>query len=79
VKIEWLNEKMTEAIVTRGWWRWRTRAHVIQASDGDWMFVKTSAWAWDINRDLKFARAEAIKSSPWEPIRKLPRAKVVQP
>lgn len=27
--IQWLNSDMTEALVTRGWWRWKRQAHVV--------------------------------------------------
>ena len=44
LKIEWLNDEMTEAIVTRGWWRWQKQAHVARAPDCDaWFYVANGA------------------------------------
>ncbi len=63
VKIKWLNDKMTEAIITKGYWWWKRFAHVYWDNvwrDGYpvWRFKQTG---YEIGRDdsweLQWAKA----------------------
>jgi hypothetical protein len=71
MKIEWLNEDCTEAIVTRGWFRKR-RAHIKRddtwacPTTSVWKFVNTGRWLSSgkgilIEDDVERARAKKMK------------------
>ena len=43
MKVTWLDDKQTECIVTRGWFRWRKQARVHRdASRGCWVYTLTN-------------------------------------
>lgn len=89
MKIEWLNRERTEAIVTRGWWRRKRRAHVERFEpehswEKRWRFVPSGNLAADIAYEVERQRALAIgrdkHDADWQPVCDLPvaRAKRVQ-
>lgn len=83
MKIEWLNERMTEAIVTRGK-RW-ARVRSDHWNGEDWQFVETGAFlgvwmSWRIYRRRRAALSAADRArrdgKEWQPVHSLPRAEV---
>jgi hypothetical protein len=80
MRIEWLNAEFTEAILTRGWWWRRQRAHV-QRSDAYWRYQPSGdRVGYDLDQTLDHAmygmRARAQRQaneSNWTPV-KLPLA-----
>lgn len=90
MKIEWLNDEMTEAIVTRGALWWKKQAHVKQERDAIgpsvWRFVLTGEIiGGELHRLLIFdavgikLRADRERQERnWQPVRALPPARVVR-
>lgn len=73
MKVEWLNDQRTKAQVTRGWFRKRS-AEVYIDTYSRWSFVQPDLWvSWWLARQLRKARC----NSPWQPVAKLPAARVV--
>lgn len=85
MKIEWLNAECTEAIVTRGWWRWKRQAHVKR--DGGWFFAVSGRYvSQSIIRALQKAHERAKRDedrrkvdADWTPVRRarLPEARLI--
>lgn len=88
MKITWLNPQLTEALVTRGWWRWKRQARV-QSKSGAyerWVFAGTDVEVdWKVRRYLNDAvtqiyveRIREAERSNWQPASSLPEAKAVR-
>ena len=89
MKIEWLNDEMTEARVTRGWWRQEV-AHVCYVvpkyESNYWTFVPSGD---KVDQSLttficrsqvaeKDRRLEQKRGANWQPVWAMPAAKVVR-
>jgi hypothetical protein len=77
--IEWLNSEMTEAIVTRGFWR-KERAHVRYVGPywHSWEHVPSANSVRDhVAARLHNERVRITKERDWQPVRPLPKAKVM--
>lgn len=84
MRIDWKSPAMTEAFVTRGWWRQRV-AHVY--ADGSsglvaWKFAATGRECdWDLGIELTrardAARLKAQTSAEWIAVRSMPTARRV--
>lgn len=85
MKIEWLNSDLTEARVTRGWWRWKRVAHVKYTPITIWRFASGDDVG-DLWVPLQGARTEemerreqqALRDRNWQPVSSPPVAKVVR-
>jgi hypothetical protein len=85
VKIEWLNDEMTEAIVTVGWFRKRQARvrieHNVYSADS-WHHVTTGNGLSDaqrrvLNRTRESVFRDRAAAKEWQPVRSLPPARVV--
>ena len=90
MRIEWLNEDCTEAVVTCGRLWWRRQAHVRWLEDSDfhaashscrWEFVPSGNPADEIGTDMTYAmraeRGRKKQEMDWVPVRGLPKAKAL--
>jgi hypothetical protein len=89
MKIEWLNDEMTEARLIRGWFRKQHATVKLtpmrHVSGNYWAFAPSGDEVGDsirraIEHDKRceeWRRKEAIKESNWQPLRSLPSARVV--
>jgi hypothetical protein len=86
MRIEFLNDSLTEARVTRGWWRWKRVAVVKQAGFILWHYASgdevdramsehLSMFAID-KREAAKRRQEQLRN--WQPLSPLPQAKAVR-
>ena len=86
MKIEWLNDEMTEAIVTRGWLWLKRRAHVERFEpehtyDPRWRHVESknvdSSVSWECECERDYVIEQRRLDGDWQPVRSLPKARVV--
>lgn len=85
MKIEWLNDEFTEAIVTRGWLL-KERAHVSRCADFDgvrWKFVATGRRvSWFVGSQLESWRTfETTHGREWvriEQAARVPAARLIE-
>lgn len=91
MRITWLNPSLTEALVTRGWWRWKRQAMVqsVQSKSGaydKWVFAGTDVEVdWKVRRYLNDAiteiyvkRIREAERCNWQLVSSLPEAKAVK-
>jgi hypothetical protein len=87
VRIEWLVE-FDEAVVTRGWWRWKWRARVSwsSANGGRWEYTAThlgvephiAVRLLNAEAAVKDARLRQVRLSAWVPVNAIPAARLVK-
>jgi hypothetical protein len=83
VRIDWLNDEMTEARVTKGWLWWKRAALVKRLSEYIWKFQSSNrdiddGTRWKLNdaRDEEMARRRDIED--WQPVKPLPPARMLR-
>lgn len=78
MKIEWLNDEKTRALVTKGWFRKRC-AEVYKASDAWWRFraneERVSSF---MGSRLDNERDRSRRIDPWRPVERMPTARLVE-
>jgi hypothetical protein len=77
--IQWLNDELTEAIVTRGWLWWKRQAHVRRGSGIPltWRYASDRHVGGGLRHALERRRNRERGDTDWQPVRPLPKAKVV--
>ena len=91
MRIEWLNDEMTEAVVTRGVWRWKRRALVKLQPRPKTYDQENAVWAYAISgKDCEYDLVSSLDScrkstrkrrqheQDWQPVSPMPRARVVK-
>lgn len=88
MKIDWLNSDMTEAQLTRGWWRWKRRAVVVRFEpehswDPRWKHMESgkvmeSGESYCIETERSEAMQRHENERDWQPVRDVPRARLVE-
>lgn len=85
MRIDWLNDDLTEARVTRGFWWWKKQATITRVASGGLRSCRHPEFV-DGNREragmmctLCCAVFGNLDDTPaWKPVRSLPAAKVVR-
>lgn len=85
MKIEFLNDELTEARATRGWFRKRV-AYVRTSSTGYWIFTSTGRdvglwvreWIYSARNKAEAKRARALRDEEWVAVEKLPEARLLR-
>ena len=87
MKIDWMNDELTEARVTRGWWKWQQVALITRRADAD-AVKRYVRWAFASGR--KFDHSELVEgerenelerradAADWLPVSAMPAARVVK-
>lgn len=80
MKIEWLNEERTRALVTIGWFKKRQADVFLYCEGGHWYYVKhgrNGPWL-PFLMQLSLDRARKKLRSAWQPVASVPVARVVR-
>jgi hypothetical protein len=81
VNIVWLNDSLTEALVTRGWWRKRQARVYLFTEGGTWRYrIDSSRVGFWLDESLDRARVKERKRRTryWQPVLPLPKARVAK-
>lgn len=83
MKIEWLNDDMTQCLVTKGWFKKRQALITRDKRTEKWQHIDGEDY-WDSWRGnpVEYTREELLKvranAARWQPVTNLPKAKVVK-
>jgi hypothetical protein len=81
MKIEWLNDRRTKALITRGWFRKRQAEVFLYCEGGHWYYTELGGYRVGPHLSywlqLRLDSARKNGRSAWKPVSKLPSARVV--